>query len=163
MLENLLSFYAAVQRSSRGEFVEMYPDSVFVVQPFAPSESGMGGISTVMPNASAGTEPCVARVRKREGANSFGMMVTMGRAANNDIYIPAKDVSKFHAYVMFGPDGPTLTDAESTFGTFLGSRKLTPQSERAALAEGAEVRLGSVRLTYYSPQGFHNWLLTHEL
>jgi pSer/pThr/pTyr-binding forkhead associated (FHA) protein len=52
------------------------------------------------------------------------MMVTVGRAANNDIVLPYDSISKFHAYFSNVGNTWTLTDAKSTNGSFVMGRKL---------------------------------------
>ncbi len=157
MLEQLFRFMASAHRQPREQFVAEHPDCVFVVEPFA---RAAGGFATSAGAPSLGQETAVARIRKREGANAFGIMVTIGRARNNDVEINSPDVSKFHAYVMFGaaPGEATLTDAGSTYGTFVGARQLKAREDRVPLRPGDEVRVGSVRMTFHTPGSFYDFL-----
>ena len=87
------------------------------------------------------------------------MMVTIGRARNNDIEIRSQDVSKFHAYVMFAPSGEaSITDAGSTYGTFVRGRQLKAREDRVTLSPGDEVRLGSVIMRFHTPATFYEYL-----
>ena len=87
-------------------------------------------------------------------------MVTIGRAKNNDVLIPADDVSKFHAYVLRRPrqEGVFFADAGSTFGTKVDGEVLAPR-QPVRLESGALVEFGSVRATFYSPESFRAFLI----
>ena len=66
----------------------------------------------------------VVPIVKREGANPFPMMITVGRAANNDVQVPAADVSQLHGHFSRDGEGWVITDVGSTNGTFLGGERL---------------------------------------
>jgi hypothetical protein len=66
------------------------------------------------------------RVEKRPGANAFSHMITIGRAANNDVVLPYEAISKFHASLVTGPNGWSLTDARSSNGSWLEGQALIP-------------------------------------
>ena len=60
---------------------------------------------------------------------------------------------------MFGPDGQALlTDSGSTYGTYVGQRRLQPREEKYPLSAGEVVRLGSVSMTYQPATGFFRYL-----
>ena len=162
MLESLVPFVVQATKVPAEEFARNNPDPVFVVEPFTKGEAS--AIQTFSSGrATASHEQSTAKVKKREGANAFGMMVTLGRASNNDIQINCPAVSKFHAFVMFEPDGsPSLTDAGSTCGTWVAGQQLKARVDKVPLADGTKVRLGEVDLTYFSPTAFHTFLLNLE-
>jgi hypothetical protein len=88
---------------------------------------------------------------KRRGANQFGMFVTLGRAANNDIILPSSDISKVHAlFFKVGADWK-VRDSNSRHGTFLGSLRLDPD-EPAVLSPGAQMRFASVKAEVLWPE-----------
>jgi hypothetical protein len=90
-------------------------------------------------------------LRKRPGSNAFTMMVTLGRAPNNDIVLAADAVSKFHASFVETPTGWTITDA-STNGTWLDGERLEARRP-APLRPGALVDLSrAVRLMFITPE-----------
>ena len=154
MLESLVPHILKAFKLSSEAWLAKYPHPAFVVEPFRIGAGGIGTMSTEGP--SDGSERSLAWIKKREGANAFGIMVTIGRAKNNDIAISAQDVSKFHAYVRFESDeSATLTDAGSSLGTFIGDRTLVPREEKAPLTDGTLVRLGTVVLRYFTPTGLH--------
>lgn len=159
MLEQLFSFVSAAHKKTREQFAQAFPEPVFVIEPFVESASGPGKFGTIAGPAGSGQETSVARIKKRPGANAFDMMVTIGRARNNDIELRAQDVSKFHAYVMFGADGEaSITDAGSTYGTFVKGRQLRAREDRVTLSPGDEVRLGSVVMRFHTPGSFFDYL-----
>ena len=43
-------------------------------------------------------EARILPIQKREDGNAFGLMITLGRANNNDLVINDSRISKFHAY-----------------------------------------------------------------
>lgn len=61
----------------------------------------------------------------KQGSNTFGNMVTVGRAKNNDIVLPSSMVSKFHAYFSNKGGQWYLTDSGSSNGTFVNSQRLS--------------------------------------
>lgn len=53
--------------------------------------------------------------------------IRVGRAPENDLVLPSRGVSHFHALLAQTPQGWHITDLDSTNGVFLDGRKLTPQ------------------------------------
>jgi hypothetical protein len=137
------------------EFFERHPHPVLVVAPFAAEDDPRFKTVAGAPGSESSGLWWIAPVAKRPGSNVFTSMVTIGRARNNDIELKTSAVSKFHAYVTLGPDGPTLVDAGSTFGTYVGDKRLTPRGERHPLSTGDVLRLGAVSMTYMDPAAFH--------
>ena len=70
--------------------------------------------------------------------NNFTMMVTVGRAENNDIIIRNGKVSKFHAYFNEIGDQWAVTDGNSSNGTYVGGEKLVPNS-RFTIEDGTDL------------------------
>lgn len=96
-------------------------------------------------------------VVKRPGANPFTLMITLGRAANNDIQISFSDISKFHAYLSRGEGGWVLTDAGSTNGTFLAGSRLKPRSP-TGVEHGTEIGLASLQAQVQDAAGLYDLL-----
>lgn len=72
-----------------------------------------------------------AVVPVRKGAdNPFGYMVTLGRAANNDIRFTSRRVSAFHAYFRQVGDRWSISDASSSNGVFVNGTRLSPERSR---------------------------------
>lgn len=108
----------------------------------------------------AGLDPrflTITSVVKRPGANPFSLMVTIGRAANNDIQISFSEISKFHAYLTRGEGHWTLTDAGSTNGTFLGGSRLKPRSP-TQVEYGVEIGLAALQAQILDAVGLYDLL-----
>jgi hypothetical protein len=86
--------------------------------------------------------------------------VTIGRAAQNDIILYNKMVSKAHAYLEISEtgEGSCLVDVGSKNGTFLnGSEILANQSYQ--LNDGDEISFGpETTVVYFSSKTFHEFL-----
>ncbi|HEU5098234.1 MAG TPA: FHA domain-containing protein [Roseiflexaceae bacterium] len=77
--------------------------------------------------------------------------VTIGRTADNDIVLESDGVSHYHAMLMPQPDGVTLFDLGSTFGTFVDAVQALPD-EPMRLPNGARITIGRAQLRYAAPQ-----------
>jgi hypothetical protein len=103
----------------------------------------------VVPQAGDADRPlAVLPVKKREGSNAFTLMVTIGRAPNNDVVLADRRVSKFHAYVRRVGSAWTISDANSTNGTKVDEVPV-PAERSITLRSGARIVLGgSVTLEF---------------
>ncbi len=84
-----------------------------------------------------------ARVIELAGA------VTIGRTADNDIVLESDGVSHCHAMLLVQPDGVTLLDLGSTFGTFVDAVQALPDAPMR-LPNGARITIGRALLRYAS-------------
>jgi hypothetical protein len=75
--------------------------------------------------------------------------VTIGRTADNDIVLESDGVSHCHAMLLAQPDGVTLLDLGSTFGTFVNAVQALPD-EPMRLPNGASISIGRALLRYAS-------------
>jgi len=75
--------------------------------------------------------------------------VTIGRTADNDIVFESDGVSHCHAMLLAQPDGVTLLDLGSTFGTFVDAVQALPD-EPMRLPNGARIIIGRALLRYAS-------------
>ncbi len=97
---------------------------------------------------------------KKRGKNPFADMVTVGRAANNDVVIPSPCVSKFHAFFRARPGGWVIVDAGSSNGTHLDGTLLRSATvhildlARAPIA----LRFGSIACEIFSPDALWDYL-----
>jgi hypothetical protein len=73
--------------------------------------------------------------------------VTIGRTADNDIVLESDGVSHCHAMLLAQPDGVTLLDLGSTFGTFVDAVQALPD-EPLRLPNGARITIGRALLRY---------------
>ncbi len=106
----------------------------------------------------AGGQANLIPVRKRADGNAFGIMITMGRASNNDLVIPNQKISKFHAY--FRQMGSTwrISDANSRNGTFLNGVEV-PKDQGTEIVSGNRIKLAkTVELIFFDPPGLYDHL-----
>ncbi len=75
--------------------------------------------------------------------------VTIGRTADNDIVLESDGVSHCHAMLLAQPDGVTLLDLGSTFGTFVDTVQALPDAP-IRLPNGARISIGRALLRYAS-------------
>jgi len=92
-------------------------------------------------------------------SNAFGMMITLGRAANNDLVVPDQRVSKFHAYLRRQGDTWTLTDANSTNGTRVDGVPVPPH-QGVPLRSGAQIELSqAIEILFLEPPELYSKVL----
>jgi hypothetical protein len=87
----------------------------------------------------------------RHTGRSVGHLVTVGRAANNDVAVPDLRISRFHGFLKQGVDGVwQIQDAGSTNGTSVNGESVPRQGSGPAmdLKAGDNLRLGQVELTF---------------
>src|SRR5262249_43262825 len=112
--------------------------------------TGNTGTTARLPRPDGPAEPPspnafrILPVVAREGS-PFSDMVSVGRSEGNDLILPDASVSKKHAYFSgVGPRGWTLTDEESTHGTWVGFERLPPHEARK-LSTSEELGFGQLR------------------
>jgi tetratricopeptide (TPR) repeat protein len=87
-------------------------------------------------------------------------VITIGRAASNDIVLYSKLISKSHAFLFFLSLklDPYLVDLGSANGTFLNEEKMVVY-EMYQLKDGDEISFGpQVKVGYLSARGFYDLL-----
>ena len=100
----------------------------------------------------------VIPIVKAEG-RPFPDRIGVGRTRNADITLPFNEISKYHAYFSNDGESWTLSDAESSNGTFIDGERLRPITPMA-LKDGALVAFGARLFLYRAPQKFYDWLAT---
>ena len=141
-------------------FATRYPHAVLLIEePTAPPETSK--FRTLAGEAQGELPPHsrkgrLVRVRKR-GGNPFAMMITIGRAPNNDIVIPGNDISKFHAFLCQQGTEWTISDGGSTNGTFVEGEQLPVRAPRS-LRPGTVVTLGATPVTLLQGQELYHYL-----
>lgn len=107
----------------------------------------------------AGIHVCV--LQKRD-PNKFASMITVGRAANNDVRINLPSVSKFHCYFTHIPKDKIwfITDANSSNGTWVDGERLKAERGRAKLSNGTAIRIGpDVVVRFFEAASFFEYML----
>jgi hypothetical protein len=105
----------------------------------------------------SGEAKMFVHVLRKQSANAFGMMITVGRTSNNDVVLPYEAISKFHAYFSQLPDGSwNLTDAKSMNGTYVSGKKLGPDTkEKLDLSRPVDVSFSqAIECRVYSAAAF---------
>jgi hypothetical protein len=104
--------------------------------------------------------PVVFLVKKADARpNPFEEGISLGRAAVNDVVLPHKSVSRFHAYLQREPTSErwALADAASRNGTQADGVPLEANVP-APLGGANRLRVGDLDLTFLSPEAFVRWL-----
>jgi len=104
--------------------------------------------------------PVVFLVAKSDSQpNPFQEGVSVGRASVNDVVLPHKSISRFHAYLQREPTSArwALADAASRNGTMADGVPL-PANVPSLLGGANRLRIGHLDLTFLSPEAFVRWL-----
>jgi pSer/pThr/pTyr-binding forkhead associated (FHA) protein len=147
----VLTSYAEFLRSHAGQAREDFLEEVRDPHLFIPSLAPAGTADEPTSFATMRFTPGGARggpndgamiipVRKRRDSNAFAMMITLGRAPNNDLVIPDQRVSKFHAYFRKLGQQWMINDANSMNGTWVDGEPI-PSDRSAPLKPGSSIRL----------------------
>lgn len=100
----------------------------------------------------ASAEP-FARFRVTHLARDFELRPgenVIGRDADVAVVVPLKAISRRHARLTVAGDAVTIEDLGSKNGTWVRGRRITGSTE---LADGDEIRLGSVPLVFRASRG----------
>lgn len=75
----------------------------------------------------------------------LGDSLRIGRIEDNDLYLDDPQLSRHHAIIHQDESGYTVSDLDSTNGTFLNGERITGQRR---LAEGDRIRVGNTSLVF---------------
>jgi pSer/pThr/pTyr-binding forkhead associated (FHA) protein len=139
----------------RADFMAEFNSPALVFDPF--SEAVETNFQTVAMVAGPLGRPVVAQVKKRAGANSFTTMITLGRAANNDIEVPVDSISKFHGYFLEESGTLSWVDAGSANGSSVDGTPVHAK-EKSPLQSGVRLSFGQVEATLYDSKGLYDYL-----
>ena len=87
-------------------------------------------------------------------------MICLGRAANNDIVVANKTVSKLHTYFVASEEGDSyeIVDANSTNGTLVNNKRLVAYKNKS-LFNRDNIQFGpSIQMVYLTSEGFYDLL-----
>ena len=104
-------------------------------------------------------EARVIEIRERKESNTPSQ-ISIGRAAQNDIILYNKLVSKSHAYLEVPETGGncSIVDVGSKNGTLLNGDEIAP-NKTYPLADGDEISFGpETTVVYFSSRTFHDFL-----
>jgi pSer/pThr/pTyr-binding forkhead associated (FHA) protein len=91
---------------------------------------------------------------------STGHLLTVGRTRNNDVVVPDKSISRFHAFLKPSTEGGfAIQDANSTNGTRVNGSSVPVQGQGSAvdLKSGDNIRLGQVEFTYVDARALRDF------
>ena len=171
--KNLAHYLSATTRMPAKAFAEMYPDGFLVektkksmdkevIFQFSTKSYEDEEVLRAQKQGVALGDILEARVieikeRKESATPSH---VTIGRAAQNDIILYNKMVSKDHAYLEIPEKGGncSLVDVGSKNGTLLNGEEVTP-NKTYPLRDGDEISFGpETKVVYFSSRTFHDFL-----
>ncbi len=104
--------------------------------------------------------PVVFLLRKTEARpNPFEAGISLGRASVNDVVLPHKSISRFHAYFQRESTSArwAVADAASRNGTQADGLPLKPNVP-TLLSSAHRLRVGDLDLTFLSSEAFVRWL-----
>lgn len=142
---------AAATRADAGAEPDAGPEDTVVLS--APEAGGPAEAE----DAGAGADQTMVippgKLVVTEGSDSgnefpLGAMSYVGRAPDNHIRFDESTVSRKHALIKAGSDGYSITDLDSSAGTFVNDDEI---SEERKLSDGDEIRIGDVELEFRSP------------
>lgn len=158
MAERLSQLAAMLERDEEA-FLDA-ETSPFLVWQEAPATRAHELVWTTVPHFEHRPEPptndpLVFRIAKGTSShNAFGVGITLGRTANNDIAVDDPSISRFHAYFQRDEKSGVwhVVDAESFNGTFCDGVRLAV-GRPAPLHDHISLEFGSVHLRFYLPEG----------
>ncbi len=104
------------------------------------------------------TDVWVIPLRKKKGDPFGKQMITIGRTMNNDICLPFKGISKFHAYLLVEGLHTYLVDGGSTNGTFLNGKSLVA-AEKYELKDMDTISFARIfHYFYFTPPRLYDYL-----
>ena len=139
---NLASLVAEIRRALRDRAAQ--PLFVRTVYGFGYRFIGQLSTEEIEVRASPSQARCFLASDQREMMLMEGANV-IGRALDATIQIDSPGVSRYHARILVSAAGAMLEDVNSKNGTFLNGNRITTP---VALADGSEIRLGTVTLTF---------------
>jgi hypothetical protein len=171
--KNLAHYLSATTSMPAKTFTEMYPDGFLVektqksmdkevIFQFSTKSFEDEEVLRAQKHGVALGDILEARVIeiKERKESTTPLHVTVGRAAQNDIILYNKMVSKDHAYLEVSQKGGncSLVDVGSKNGTLLNGDEMTP-NKTYPLRDGDEISFGpETKVVYFSSRTFHEFL-----
>jgi hypothetical protein len=173
--KRLAHYLTLLDNMSLAEFLEIYPKGFLVersrldfdhdvIFQFSTNEIDVPKVSNQLAHAPMIKDFLEARVieiNKKKIDVDEGV-VTIGRAASNDIVLYNKTISKSHAFLYFplSETGAYVVDLKSTNCTFLNDTNITPYVTYN-LSDGAEISFGpQTKVIYLTTGTFYDFVLS---
>ena len=171
MIKRLGPFIADAGKLTWPDFVAKHRDFVLVIVP--PEDDSLNASDTheCLNELIAGRPALndayrVGILRRRFAGEALrNAPMTVGRTRGNTISLVDISVSKTHAYFQRTDnleDGWTVTDHDSTNGTFINGRLIEPQKKIAVRSLDTLKFSRSVSAVFFSPGDFYHFLSTPE-
>ena len=174
-MERVETFLVELCRRGREGFTRHFPEPMLVVRlaedelaefdavtdPTGPKKSELQALMDLHGDATEALA-AVATLRVKRLNAPIGSRLSVGRTIDNFIPLPAKSVSKSHAFVEIREDGVAVTDAGSKNGTTVAGVPLREDETReltSELAAGASLKFGDVVAVCYSSSAFRDFLV----
>jgi tetratricopeptide (TPR) repeat protein len=173
--KKLAHYLTLLEEMSLAEFSESYPKGFFVerfrldfdptvIFQFSTNEIDVPKVRKQQPHSFLISDFLEARVIEinRKKIDSDEGVVTIGRAASNDIVLYNKTISKSHGFLYFpvGHSGAQVVDLKSTNCTFVNDEVITPYVTYD-LADGDEISFGpQTKVIYLSTGTFYDFVLS---
>lgn len=118
-----------------------------------------GGTSQTTTDESLLTSVVYPLIKKKKG---YENLYSLGRAEKNDIMLPYSGVSKFHAYIQSRNGAWSISDCDSTNGTFVDKLSLEPKAPQG-IVSGSRISLSKAcTLVFSMPDEMHGYLLAFQ-
>ncbi len=109
------------------------------------SEEEMATMKNAKIDAKSSTPRLEVRGQSKLLSNkAFGI----GRDKTNQLIIADQNVSRFHAIVTFENDEAYIKDTDSTNGTYINDKQITP-CKKIKLNNGDKIKVGSTVIYFY--------------
>ena len=141
------------------DFQAEFDCPVLVFEPFASSENSPTFQTVELLGGGPLGAAVVAMIRKREGSTDFPRMITLGRAASNDIAVKVESISKFHGYFVEVKGEMLWADANSANGSTVDGVALEAR-QKTPVRSGSKLNFGEVEATYYDPPALYEFLVS---
>lgn len=144
-------------RSFRDPFLEVYVNDPAFRQALGKTQA-LDEPTLFQEDRSKGWKNDLVAPLVKSGRNDFPDVIMIGRTPVNDIVLPHRSVSKFHAYIKKDPETGemTLFEGGSSFGTTVEGKALQ-KGEGAVLVSGAAIVFAKVaHALYYAPWDFYD-------
>ena len=173
--KRLAHYLTLVNEMSLPEFSQVYPKGFFVekfrldfdhevIFQFSTNEIDLPNVRDQLPDDLLIRDFLQARVieiNNKKIDNSEGV-ITVGRAASNDVVLYNKTISKSHGFLYFpsSDTGAYVVDLKSTNSTFLNDEIMTPYVTYD-LADGDEISFGpQTKVIYLTTGTFYDFILS---
>jgi pSer/pThr/pTyr-binding forkhead associated (FHA) protein len=157
------AYRADAQALSLPEFAAKHADYFIVLQEgLSATDTSSGRTMDPLDSTTGSVRMSVYAVRRKP--DSKVRFVSIGRTVGNDVVLPDRSVSKFHAFFP-SPHEAKLHDGGSHNGTYVNGVKVKGRGEGPPheLQDGDTIKLGAVTLTFVTAEGMRSFAQGYKL